>query len=82
MPTVWSTHTYIALDEQGELGIDALLDPEIQRLAWEKHGFRTGVYSAASDVGIFGVGGIAQDITKVISVPDSDVMGEIVAALG
>ena len=43
-PTVWSSHVYIALDEAGTAGIDALLDEDIQRLAWEKHGFRTGVY--------------------------------------
>ena len=42
-PTVWSSHIYIALDEAGEAGIDALLDEEIQRLAWENHGFRTEV---------------------------------------
>ena len=40
-PTVWSSHIYIALDEAGEAGIDALMDEEIQRLAWENHGFRT-----------------------------------------
>ena len=38
-PTVWSSHVYIALDEAGEAGVDALLDEEIQRLAWENHGF-------------------------------------------
>ena len=42
-PTVWSSHIYIALDEAGEAGIDALMDEEIQRLAWENHGFRTEV---------------------------------------
>ena len=37
-PTVWSTHVYIALDDQGKKGTEALLDEEVQRLAWEKHG--------------------------------------------
>ena len=48
-PTVWSSHVYIALDEAGTAGIDALLDEDIQRLAWEKHGFRTGVYDTPTD---------------------------------
>ena len=48
-PTVWSSHIYIAMDEAGTAGIDALLDPEIQRLAWEKHGFRTDVSGTDSD---------------------------------
>ena len=42
-PTVWSSHVYIALDEAGATAIDALLDEDVQRLAWEKHGFRTGL---------------------------------------
>ena len=37
-PTVWSSHVYIALDEAGTAGIDALLDEDIQRLAWESMG--------------------------------------------
>ena len=49
-PTVWSSHIYIALDEAGTAGIDALLDEEIQRLAWEKHGFRTGIYDTPTDL--------------------------------
>ena len=48
-PTVWSSHVYIALDEAGTAGTDALLDEDIQRLAWEKHGFRTGVYDTPTD---------------------------------
>ena len=37
-PTVWSSHVYIALDEAGTAGIDALLDEDIQRLAWKNTG--------------------------------------------
>jgi len=81
VPTVWSTHTYIALDEQGTLGINALLDKDIQRIAWEKHGFRTGVYSVATNTGIFIVNGIAKDITKVMPMPDVDTMQSIINGL-
>lgn len=79
-PTVWSTHTYIALDDNGALGINALLDPDVQKLAWEKHGFRTGVYSIASDVD-FSVPGISKSITKVVAMPDSGTMDTIIKAL-
>lgn len=56
-PTVWSSHVYIALDDAGAQGAQAFLDEEIQRLAWERHGFRTGWYDAPTDVAQFGVSG-------------------------
>lgn len=80
-PTVWSSHVYIALDEAGTAGIDALLDEEIQRLAWEKHGFRTGVYDTPADIGHFGVSGIAAEITQVAPMPDANTMDRIIKAL-
>ncbi len=80
-PTVWSSHVYIALDEEGTAGIDALLDEEVQRLAWEKHGFRTGLYDAPSSIEQFGVPGVAQEITQVAPMPDAATMEEIIDAL-
>ena len=80
-PTVWSSHVYIALDEAGTAGIDALLDEDIQRLAWEKHGFRTGVYDTPTDAEHFGVSGIANEITQVAPMPDANTMDQIIKAL-
>lgn len=80
-PTVWSSHVYIALDETGSAGIDALLDEEIQRLAWERHGFRTGLYDTPSDPEQFGVPGLAAEITRVSPMPDADTMAAIIQAL-
>ncbi len=80
-PTVWSSHVYIALDEAGTAGIDALLDEDIQRLAWEKHGFRTGVYDTPTDAAHFGVSGIAEELTQVAPMPDANTMNRIIKAL-
>ena len=80
-PTVWSSHVYIALDENGTAGIDALLDEDIQRLAWKKHGFRTGVYDTPTDSDHFGVPGIAGELTQVAPMPDADTMNKIIEAL-
>lgn len=80
-PTVWSSHVYIALDEAGTAGIDALLDEDIQRLAWEKHGFRTGVYDTPTDAAHFGVSGIAEELTQVAPMPDANTMDRIIKAL-
>lgn len=80
-PTVWSSHVYIALDETGAKGIDALLDEDIQQIAWKKHGFRTGVYDAPTDGSHFGVSGLAKEITQVSPMPDADTMEKIIEAL-
>lgn len=80
-PTVWSSHVFIALDEEGAKGIDALLDEKVQRLAWEKHGFRTGVYDTPSEADHFDVRGIADEITQVAPMPDADTMNIIIDAL-
>ena len=42
-PTVWSSHPLIILQEQAEGLIEALQDEEIQKIAWEQHGFRSGL---------------------------------------
>ena len=80
-PTVWSSHIYIALDEAGEAGIDALMDEEIQRLAWENHGFRTEVSGTGADEDHFGVPHLAAEITQVAAMPRYAAMEKIIAAL-
>ena len=77
-PTVWSTHMYIALDDAGKSGIDALMDAEVQSLAWEKHGFRTSSYTAVSELPVEHV---AQTITRVMAVPEYAAMKKIIDAL-
>lgn len=79
VPTVWSAHVYIALDEDGEAGIEALTDPEVQRLAWERHGFRTS--SNGSISGEIAVSGIPGSITSVMNVPTYNVMKQIIDEL-
>ena len=81
-PTVWSTHLYIALDEQGTAGIDALLDADVQRLAWEKHGFRTGVSGTTSDTTHFNVSGILENVTQVVPMPSYAAMDKLIQSLG
>jgi hypothetical protein len=80
-PTVWSAHPLIALTPAGERLLAALLDPEMQRLAWERHGFRTGVDGIANDPSKLPVTGVADAVTKVIPVPTPRVMERILEAL-
>lgn len=79
-PTVWSSHPLIALTPRAAPLIDALQDKEIQRLAWEKHGFRSAV-GAPNDVKALKIQGIPQTIENIIPMPASRVMDGILRGL-
>jgi hypothetical protein len=76
-PTVWSAHPFIALTANGDRVIDALLEEEIQELAWETHGFRTGIASAQQRGRGFDIQGAPGQVTRVIPLPDPDTMQRI-----
>ena len=52
-PTVYSDHPILALDASAARLIDAMKDPEVQKIAWETYGFRSGVDFALNDVTTF-----------------------------
>jgi hypothetical protein len=81
-PTVWSEHPLIALTKNGKRLVAALKDPEIQKIAWENHGFRSGLIGAQNDPGILKVTGIPEQITAVIPMPSAAVMEAIIRSLG
>lgn len=72
-PTVWSSHVYIALTEEGEVGLQALLDPEVQRQAWADHGFRT-IVAGSDDMTQFDVPSLAREVTQIMPMPDIQTM--------
>ena len=80
-PTVWSAHVMIALDENGQILLNAMQDEEVQDLAWTKHGFRTGNYGDIADSGSIPADGVASSITQVAQVPSYDVMKVIIEQL-
>ena len=75
-PTVWSSHPLIALNEKGAKLIEAMQDEEIQKIAWEKHGFRTGV-NGTINTEVEGFYGIPKNINAVIQMPNPDTMQKI-----
>jgi hypothetical protein len=81
VPTVWSSHVYIALSDKGRRVVDAMMDPLIQQNAWEKHGFRTGVNAASVDTSTLPVQGVAPVVSRIIQMPDSGTMETIIQAL-
>ena len=80
-PTVWSSHILIALDEKGQDFLDALLDGDIQEIAWKRHGFRTGNYGTLSDPDSLAADGVAASISQVTPVPSYDTMKIIIESL-
>ncbi len=80
-PTLWSSHPLIALTPNGEKLLTALRDPEIQRLAWEKHGFRSGMIGVQNDPKVLRAAGIPPSIENVIPMPTAGVMERIIHGL-
>ncbi|NLZ70632.1 MAG: hypothetical protein GX907_04790 [Clostridiaceae bacterium] len=80
IPTMWSSHVYIALDEVGERGMRALADPKVQELSWLKHGFRAGAKSA-QETGRFNVAGVAPEISAVTQMPTETVLNQLIARI-
>ena len=55
VPTIWNSHCYMAFSENGKKLYTALQDEEIQQIAWERYGFRTGTSNSEYDVSSLGI---------------------------
>lgn len=80
-PTVWANHPLIALTPNGEKLMEALKDEEIQKIAWEEHGFRSGLIGITNDTGVLQIISIPATIDAVIPLPRPSVMSRIIAVL-
>ncbi|NEG78940.1 hypothetical protein GFD22_08155 [Bifidobacterium avesanii] len=80
-PTVWSTHTLIALDDNGRKLMDVLKSPDVQKLAWERHGFRASNFVGTDSISRFGVPSATDQLNAVSELPNNDAMQAIIAAL-
>ena len=79
IPTMWSSHELIAIKPKASELIRALESKELQRIAWEEHGFRSGLLGAQNDPAVLGVVGIPDRIEQIISMPSAKVMDRILA---
>ncbi|QTA91897.1 hypothetical protein [Desulfonema magnum] len=80
-PTVLSEHPFLALTKKGESLLTALQSPDIQKLAWQRFGFRSGVEGIDNDPGELEKIGLTGQIRSLISLPSPQVMDEIIAIL-
>ena len=80
-PTVWSSHPLIVLQEKGKVLLEALRDEEIQQIAWEQHGFRSGLPGIQNDPSVLAIAGIPENITYVVPMPSPQVMETIISVI-
>lgn len=76
-PTVWASHPMVARTGQGALLLEALKDPDIQHIAWAKHGHRSGVAKVRNDLAAIGVPGLTSTISSVVDMPGASTMTRI-----
>lgn len=65
-PTIWNSHCYAAFTENGKKLYKALQDEKIQKIAWSKYGFRTGITGGEYDVSSIGLA-IPKTINSTVS---------------
>ena len=65
-PTIWNSHCIISFTDNGTKFIEALHDKEIQEIAFNRYGFRTGLSGGQYDVKAIGVDGLLQEIMSVV----------------
>lgn len=66
-PTIWNSHCIATLTEDGNIYYDAFEDAGVQKIAWSKYGFRTGVTGGNYNVKDVIVNGIPQSIDSTVS---------------
>ncbi|MGX9727613.1 MAG: hypothetical protein ACTFAK_09940 [Candidatus Electronema sp. VV] len=81
VPTVWASHPLIALSANGKKLLAALKEPEIQKLAWEQHGFRSGLMGVENDPAVLEVVGLPKSIDAVMPMPGAAAMDKITRQL-
>jgi len=70
-PTIYADHPILALDANAVKLIEAMKDPDIQKIAWQRYGFRSGV-ALGTDVSYFKQLALAPQL-KTTSPPNADV---------
>src|SRR5262249_54124480 len=80
-PSMWSTHPFLALSPKGERLIDVLsTGRDVHRLAWEHHGFRSGLLGVQNDPKVLQPFGLPEEIGQTLPMPQPSVMDQIIKA--
>ena len=80
-PTIWNSHCYAYFTDKGKKLYEAFDDKNIQQIAWEKYGFRTGITGGSYDVSSVGIG-VPQTISSTVSSLKMDIYNQLIDYLG
>ena len=73
-PTVLSAHPLIAIDPAAGALIDALLQPEVQEIAWTDHGFRGPLATLGGNENPLFAEHVLKQVDAVVPMPDATTM--------
>ena len=76
-PTIWNSHCIATFNEKGNEFYKAFEDQEIQKIAWERYGFRTGITGGSYDVSKFGIG-VPQTISSTVTSLKMDTYNKLI----
>ena len=79
-PTMWNTHCFAVFSENGNKLYKALQDPEIQKIAWEKYGYRTGFTGAEYSAESLGVN-VPKTLTSTVTTLKYDYYNKLIEYL-
>ena len=71
-PLLWSAHAFVPLTGAGVRLKEALRDPQLRRLAWERHGLRTDPQEPPQKIP--GLEGLAPGFPRVLPLPEGPVL--------
>ena len=76
-PTIWNSHCLAIFTENGKLLYKAFDDPDIQKIAFEKYGFRTGITGGVYDVSALGLA-LPKTITSTVTSLKMDTYNKLI----
>ena len=80
-PTIFASHPLIALTPACDRLTEALLDPEMQGIAWTDHGFRTGLIGVQNDPADIKATALPATVELVVPMPSAAVMADVIDAV-
>ena len=76
-PTIWNSHCLAIFTDNGKLLYKAFDDPDIQKIAFEKYGFRTGITGGVYDVSALGLA-LPKSITSTVTSLKMDTYNKLI----
>ncbi len=77
-PTIFASHPLLSLTATCKRLAEALIDPDLQQIAWAEHGFRTGLIGIENAPSAITVATLPDTVALVVPMPSAEVMTSII----